>query len=91
MVVEILKNGLKTSTTANTVSAPEPWNWRHKIANCHLVCFTRKLIGDPNLEFVATPALQPPEIIMDPQWQAKIEQDIKEAQETALPEDDEDL
>ena len=28
---------------------------------------------------------------MDPQWQQKIEQDIKEAQETALPEDDEDL
>lgn len=28
---------------------------------------------------------------MDPQWQAKIEQDIKEAAETALPEDDEDL
>ena len=51
----------------------------------------RKLIGDPNLEFVATPALQPPEVVMDPQWQAKIEQDIKEAAETALPEDDEDL
>ena len=49
------------------------------------------MIGDPNLEFVATPALQPPEVIMDPQWQAKIEQDIKEAAETALPEDDEDL
>ena len=27
---------------------------------------------------------------MDPQWQQKIEQDIKEAQDTALPEDDED-
>merc|ERR1712107_364710 len=45
----------------------------------------RKLIGDPNLEFVAMPALQPPEVTMDPQWQQKIEQDIKEAQETALP------
>ena len=51
----------------------------------------RKLIGDPNLEFVAMPALVPPEVTMDKQWQAKIEQDIKEAQETALPEDDEDL
>ena len=51
----------------------------------------RKLIGDPNLEFVAMPALVPPEVTMDPTWQAKIEQDIKEAQETALPEDDEDL
>ena len=53
--------------------------------------FHRKLIGDPNLEFVAMPALVPPEVTMDPQWQQKIEQDIKEAQETALPEDDEDL
>jgi len=51
----------------------------------------RKLIGDPNLEFVAMPALVPPEVTMDPTWQAKIEQDIKEAQDTALPEDDEDL
>ena len=86
----------------------------------------RKLIGDPNLEFVAMPALVPPEVgtatnshfpstvgnnpnfcvpctssfkltgnffqvTMDPQWQQKIEQDIKEAQDTALPEDDEDL
>ena len=53
--------------------------------------FHRKLIGDPNLEFVAMPALVPPEVTMDPQWQQKIEQDIKEAQETALPEDDEDF
>ena len=51
----------------------------------------RKLIGDPNLEFVAMPALVPPEVTMDPAWQAKIEQDVKEAQDTALPEDDEDL
>ena len=39
--------------------------------------FYRKLIGDPNLEFVAMPALVPPEVTMDPTWQAKIEQDIK--------------
>ena len=51
----------------------------------------RKLIGDPNLEFVAMPALLPPEVQMDPQWQAKVEQEYKDAQETALPEDDEDL
>ena len=52
---------------------------------------SRKLIGDPNLEFVAMPALLPPEVQMDPQWQAKVEQEYKDAQETALPEDDEDL
>lgn len=37
----------------------------------------RKLIGDPNLEFVAMPALVPPEITMDPQWQTQIEKDLK--------------
>lgn len=51
----------------------------------------RKLIGDPNLDFVAAPALLPPEVQMDPQWQQQIEKDLKEASETALPDDDEDL
>lgn len=51
----------------------------------------RKLIGDGNLEFVAMPALVPPEVTMDPQWQTQIEKDLKEAQDTALPEEDEDL
>jgi GTP-binding nuclear protein Ran len=51
----------------------------------------RKLIGDPNLEFVAMPALLPPEVVMDPNWQQQIEKELKEATETALPEDDEDL
>lgn len=51
----------------------------------------RKLIGDGNLEFVAMPALLPPEVTMDPQWQNQIEKDLKEAQDTALPEEDEDL
>ncbi|CAG9817056.1 unnamed protein product [Phaedon cochleariae] len=51
----------------------------------------RKLIGDPNLEFVAMPALVPPEIQMDPQWQEQIEKDLEDAQKTALPDDDEDL
>ena len=51
----------------------------------------RKLIGDPNLEFVAMPALLPPEVQMDPNWQKQVEKDYIEAQDTALPEDDEDL
>jgi len=37
----------------------------------------RKLIGDPNLEFVAMPALAPPEVQMDPQWQQKIQKDLE--------------
>lgn len=51
----------------------------------------RKLVGDPNLEFVAMPALLPPEVKMDKEWQLQIEKDLQEAQETALPEEDEDL
>lgn len=51
----------------------------------------RKLVGDPNLEFVAMPALLPPEVKMDKDWQLQIERDLQEAQETALPDEDEDL
>uniref|UniRef100_A0A8C2Q2K0 GTP-binding nuclear protein Ran n=1 Tax=Cyprinus carpio TaxID=7962 RepID=A0A8C2Q2K0_CYPCA len=37
----------------------------------------RKLIGDPNLEFVEMPALAPPEIAMDPSLAAQYEHDLK--------------
>lgn len=37
----------------------------------------RKLIGDPNLEFVEMPALAPPEIAMDPSLAAQYENDLK--------------
>lgn len=36
----------------------------------------RKLIGDPNLEFVAMPALAPPEVQMDPNLAAKYEEEL---------------
>lgn len=48
------------------------------------------MIGDPNLEFVAMPALAPAEVPMDPEWRAKLEHEMKEAQNTSLPEDDDD-
>ncbi|OQR67691.1 GTP-binding nuclear protein Ran-like [Tropilaelaps mercedesae] len=50
----------------------------------------RKLIGDTNLEFVAMPALAPPEVQMDPEWQAKLEDDMKQAQNTVLPDEEDD-
>ena len=40
----------------------------------------RKLVGDPNLEFVASPALAPPEVQMDPSMLQKYEQELKDAQ-----------
>lgn len=51
----------------------------------------RKLIGDPNLEFVAMPALAPPEVQMDPSMVAKYEQEVQEAANAELPDDDEDI
>ena len=50
-----------------------------------------KLIGDINLEFVAMLALLPSEVQMDLQWQKKVKQDYIKTQDTALPEDNEDL
>lgn len=43
----------------------------------------RKLIGDPNLEFVAMPALAPPEVVMDPALAAQYEQDLQVTEEGA--------
>lgn len=51
----------------------------------------RKLIGDPNLEFVAMPALAPPEVQMDPQMVAIYEKEIQDAANAELPDDDDDL
>jgi GTP-binding nuclear protein Ran len=51
----------------------------------------RKLIGDPNLEFVAMPALAPPEVHMDPNMAQMYEKELEIAQQTALPEEDDDL
>lgn len=51
----------------------------------------RKLIGDANLEFTEMPALLPPEVQMDPAMRQKVEKDLHEATNTALPDDEEDL
>jgi len=51
----------------------------------------RKLVGDPNLEFVEMPALVPPEVQMDNAMALKYEEELKRAQETALPDDDEEI
>jgi GTP-binding nuclear protein Ran len=51
----------------------------------------RKLAGDPNLEFVAMPALDPPEVQMDPELVKKYELEIEAAKSAPLPEEDDDL
>merc|ERR1711962_501908 len=51
----------------------------------------RKLVGDANLEFVAMPALAPPEVKTDPTLALQYEKEMEQAQESALPDDDDDL
>ena len=47
----------------------------------------RKLTGDAMLDFVEMPALEPPEVTMDPNLAAKYEQELTIAAQTALPEE----
>lgn len=49
------------------------------------------MVGDSNLEFVETPALEPPEVQMDPNLAAKWDQELEQAKSVALPDDDDDL
>ena len=51
----------------------------------------RKLVGDPNLSFVESPALKPPEVIIDANTVAHYEQELASAQNVPLPDEDEDL
>jgi len=49
----------------------------------------KKLCGEPNLEFVEMPALQPPDVHIDPNLQKQYEKDLEDAQNCELPDDDE--
>ncbi|KAF9979115.1 GTP-binding nuclear protein gsp1/Ran [Actinomortierella ambigua] len=51
----------------------------------------RKLIGNQALEFVASPALAPPEAEIDPALMAAYNQELESAAAQPLPEEDDDL
>merc|ERR1719316_734924 len=51
----------------------------------------RKLVGDPNLAFVESPALKPPEVTIDANTVAQYELELSNAQAVPLPDEDEDL
>ncbi|KAG0316933.1 GTP-binding nuclear protein gsp1/Ran [Podila horticola] len=51
----------------------------------------RKLVGNPSLEFVASPALAPPEVSVDPALMAEYASELNSAVTVPLPEEDDDL
>lgn len=51
----------------------------------------RKLTGDPQLHFVESPALAPPEVRIDEQQQKQYEQELQQAAAQPLPDEDEDF
>jgi len=51
----------------------------------------RKLVNQPNLTFVESPALKPPEVALDMEQLRRYEQELQTAMTTPLPEEDEDI
>lgn len=51
----------------------------------------RKLVGDPNLQFVEMPALRPQETTVDLVEQAKIDKELQDVAHIPLPDDDDDF
>lgn len=52
----------------------------------------RKLVGNPSVEFVAAPALAPPEVPLDANLMAQYNKELEDAAAAPLPdEDDADL
>ena len=68
----------------NLISYLLTLNWRQWLA--------KKLVGDPNLFFVESPALAPPEVAIDEAMMKQYTEQLEEANQIALPdEDDSDL
>jgi len=51
----------------------------------------RKITGDSNLEFVCMPALKPAEVHIDDELKKRYEQELAEAANVALPDEDDDF
>jgi len=50
----------------------------------------RRLVGDPNLFLVEAPALKPADIMMDPEHMKQLEQELVDAQNAPLPDDEDE-
>ena len=66
---------------------------KHEPKLSQLFTHSSSFISDPNLQFVEAPALVPPEVQIDPAQLREYELQIKQAQDTPLPDegDDDDL
>ena len=51
----------------------------------------RKLVGDPNLAFVESPALKPPEVHIDQNTVSQYEQELQAAAMVPLPDEEDDI
>ncbi|KAG2387446.1 hypothetical protein C9374_001778 [Naegleria lovaniensis] len=48
----------------------------------------RKIVGDPNLQLSEEPAIAPPEVAIDMNAMKQYEEELRKAEQTAVPEDD---
>ena len=55
------------------------------------VCWCAHSRSDPNLSFVESPALKPPEVVIDKATVEQYEQELQNASAVPLPDEDEDL
>ena len=80
-----VSKGLSLLSQYYDISAKSNYNFEKPF-----LWLARKLVGDANLEFVEMPALEPPEVQMDPNLAMKYEQELKAAADVTLPDDDDD-
>ena len=71
-----------THTQYYDISAKSNYNFEKPF-----LWLAKKLTGDPSLDFVEMPALEPPEVTMNPSLATKYEQELMIAAQTALPDE----
>ncbi|KAJ2518026.1 GTP-binding nuclear protein gsp1/Ran [Coemansia sp. RSA 2049] len=78
--IPIVLCGNKVDIKERKVKAKKPFLW-----------LTRKLTGEPDIDFVEAPALAPPEVAVDHELMNRYDAEIAVAANMPLPEEDDDL
>ena len=76
----------RRTCSTTTLSAKSNYNFEKPF-----LWLARKLAGDPNLQFVESVALAPPEVMIDPAELAKYEAELASAAAQPLPDEDDEL